>query len=97
MDETKTPRKYTISPAVLQARRDSARKAAEASVKARQGKAPGGVLSTEMIPLKVAPLTRDEIDKRKKPGEARHTFIHRAVMKMPLPKNTATGGKNYAP
>ena len=85
-NETSKPRKpYTLSPDALKARQDAAKKATEASAKARLGKAPGGATTTDMVTLKVAPLTLAEVDKRKKPGESRHAFVHRAVMKMKPP------------
>lgn len=77
--ETPKPRKsYSLSPAALKARRESA----AASAKARRGKAPGGATTADMVTLKVAPLTLAEVDRRKRKGESRPAFVHRAVMAM---------------
>ena len=82
-EETPKPRKpYTVSSAALEARKNAAKKATTASAKARRGKAPGGATTKDMVTLKVAPLTLEEVDKRKKPGESRPQFVHRAVMAM---------------
>jgi len=81
-NETPKPRKpYTLTPAGLEARRKVGSKsihiAAQASAKARRGKAPGGATTKDMVSLKVSPATLVLIDNLRLPGESRHQCVHR--------------------
>jgi len=84
LPKPRKPRKPypTLSPEVREARRENIKKAIAASAKARLGKAPGGATTKDMVTLKVAPLTLEEVKKRKKSSESLPQFVHRAVMAM---------------